>query len=187
MLRIPAYSLLLLLASGIPQSRETTLFDFSRERPPYLWYTVTDGVIGGTSRGSFGEGRGKYALFSGAVTIGESGGWVSVWSQDKKMDLSPFQGLALRVRGDGRTYRVALKMGRGVDAIQYMGRVTPPRSGWSVVRIRFLDLIPMFQGRILNDAPRFDPRQACAVGVMIADRQEGVFELLIERISAYAE
>ncbi len=188
MLRISAYILLLLFsARGIPQSRVVPLFDFSPEKQSGSWYVVADRVTGGGSTGSFGEGRGKYASFSGVVVAGKSDGWVSVWSHDEKMDLSRFTGLLLRVRGDGRTYRVALKMSRGVDAIQYMGRVTPPRSGWSLVHIRFNDLIPMFRGAILNDAPLFQPRQACAVGLMIADRQEGPFELLIERISAYAE
>lgn len=186
MLLLPAY-ILLLLASGIPQSRETTLFDFSKERERRNWYVVTDAVIGGTSRGSLTEGRGKYALFSGSVVSRESGGFVSVWSSDEYMDLSPYRGLAVRLRGDGKTFRVALKMGRGVDAIQYMARVTPPRSGWSVVRVRFRELVPMFQGSLIAKAPPFNPRQVFAVGIMVADGQDGYFELLIESVSAYAD
>ncbi len=186
MLQLPAY-ILLLLASGIPQSRETPLYNLSQEQGRRTWYVVTDAVLGGTSRGTLTAGRGNYALFSGTLVSRESGGWVSVWSSDEPMNLSSYQGLALRLRGDGRTYRVALKMERGVDAIQYMARVTPPRSGWSVVRIRFKELVPMFHGSLIANAPRFNPRLACAVGVMIADGQDGFFELLIESVSAYAD
>ncbi len=186
MLRLPLY-ILLILAGGIPQSRQTTLFDLSQDRERRSWYVVTDAVIGGTSRGSLTEGRGKYALFSGTLVSREAGGWVSVWSSEEYRDLSPYRGLALRLRGDGRTYRVALKVERGVDAVQYMARVTPPRSGWSVMRIRFRELVPMFQGSIIANAPPFNPRRVCAVGVMIADGQDGYFELLIESLSAYAE
>jgi monofunctional biosynthetic peptidoglycan transglycosylase len=177
--------LLLFLMNGVPQPREVPLFDFLREEHLRGWYVVTDGVVGGGSRGNVVQGRGKYAVFSGLVS--DSGGFASLWSRDAGMDLSRFTGLALRVRGDGKTYRVALKMSRGVDAIQYMGRITPLRSGWSVIRIRFNELTPMFRGTILNDARPFDPTQTVAVGLMIADRQEGAFELMIERISAYAD
>ncbi len=184
---IVPYLLLLLISGEIPQSREEPLFGFSRDQQLSRWYVVTDAVIGGTSRGTLGEGKGKYALFSGVVSGGKTGGFVSVWSRDEPMDLSRFTGLTLRLRGDGKTYRVALKMERGVEATQYFGRVTPPRSGWSVVRIRFNELIPMFRGTILNDAPPFLPGRTVAIGVMVSDKQEGAFELMVERISAYAE
>jgi monofunctional biosynthetic peptidoglycan transglycosylase len=183
----PAYLVLLLIAIGSPQTREVPLFDFGVDRGARNWYVVTDAVTGGASRGEIGPGRGNYVRFSGRVAAADTSGFVSFWSREAAMDLSRFAGLALRVRGDGKTYKVALKMGKGVDAIQYMARITPPRSGWSVVRVRFRELLPMLRGAILSDARRFDPAQTMALGVMIADRQEGVFELMVERISVYAD
>jgi hypothetical protein len=96
-------------------------------------------------------------------------------------------GLALRVRGDGKTYCVALKTNRGVDAVQYVVRITPPRSGWSVVRVPFREVVPSSHGEILKNAPPFDPARVVAIGVLVADRQDGAFELLIEKVSAYVE
>jgi len=183
MISLLAY--LFVLAAGTPQSGDVPLFDFITDQRLRGWYVVTDGVMGGSSRGSVVQGKGKYAVFSGNVS--GSGGFVSLWSRDAALDLSKFDGLAIRLRGDGKTYRLAMKNGRGVDVIQYMGRITPPRSGWSVLRVRFDEMVPMFRGEILKVAPRINPGQTMAVGVMIADGQEGSFELMIERISAYVE
>jgi hypothetical protein len=183
MISLAAY--LLFFAAGALQSGDVPLFDFVTEQRLRGWYVVTDGVMGGGSKGSVVQGKGKYAVFSGQVS--GAGGFASLWSRDAALDLSKFAGLTLRLRGDGKSYRVAAKNGKGVDAIQYMMRVTPARSGWSLVRVRFDELVPMFRGEILKEAPRFNPGRTMAVGVMIADGQEGPFELMIERVSAYVE
>ena len=187
MLHLLQNILLVLLVNAFPQSREALLFDFAQIQSIGRWYVVTDGVAGGGSRGMFGEGRGKYASFSGVLAGDRPGAFASVWSRDAGLDLSRMTGLALRVRGDGKTYRVALKTNRGVDAVQYVARITPPRSGWSVVRVSFRELVPMSQGGMLKSAPRFDPARVVAIGVVISDHQDGAFELLIEKVSAYVE
>jgi NADH dehydrogenase [ubiquinone] 1 alpha subcomplex assembly factor 1 len=187
MLHLLQNILLVLLVNGFPQSHEALLFDFAQDQSRGRWYVVTDGVAGGRSRGTFGQGRGNYASFSGVLVGDKPGAFVSVWSRDAGLDLSRMAGLAFRVRGDGKTYRVALRMNRGVDAIQYVARITPPRSGWSLVRVSFRELVPMSQEEILKSAPPFDPSRVVAIGVVIADRQDGAFEFLIEKVSVYVE
>jgi NADH dehydrogenase [ubiquinone] 1 alpha subcomplex assembly factor 1 len=187
MLRTLQYLFLILLVNRFSQPHEALLFDFAQDQSIGRWYVVTDGVVGGGSRGTFGQGRGRYASFSGVLARDKPGAFASVWSRDAALDLSRMTGLALRVRGDGKIYRVALRTNRGVDAVQYVARITPPRSGWSVVRVSFRELVPMSQGEVLKGAPRFDPARVVAIGVVISDRQDGAFELLIEKVSAYVE
>jgi monofunctional biosynthetic peptidoglycan transglycosylase len=55
--------------------------------------------------------------------------------------------------------------------------LTPPAGSVSRTRIAFVDLVPMWRGRRVPDAPPFDPARAAQMGLVIGDKQAGAFEL----------
>jgi monofunctional biosynthetic peptidoglycan transglycosylase len=78
-----------------------TIIDFSRG--DVTWPHINDGVMGGVSSGGISAVDG-YATFRGTVSFDNNGGFSSVRSPTVVLDLSMFEGLVLRVRGDGKRY-----------------------------------------------------------------------------------
>ena len=89
-----------------------TIIDFSRG--DVIWPHINDGVMGGVSSGAMSAADG-YATFRGTVSFDNNGGFSSVRSPAVVRDLSPFDGLVLRVRGDGKRYGFRLKTGIGIS------------------------------------------------------------------------
>ena len=78
-----------------------TLLDFAEELD---WIVVNDGVMGGRSSSRFERGE-EYGVFTGNVSLENNGGFSTMRSQAQDLDLADFDGLLLRVRGDGTDRR----------------------------------------------------------------------------------
>ena len=161
------------------------LFDFSTPGAADLWYAINDGVMGGVSQGALratGEGT---AEFTGRVSLENDGGFASVRSRDGRHDLGWASGIELRVRGDGRRYKINLKIDPSFGGILYRAAF-PARAGeWQTQRLPFADFEPSFRGGIVRGASPLDPSSVRSVGLMISDRQAGPFRLEIAWIDAY--
>lgn len=160
-----------------------TLFTFA-DSEHGAWTAVNDNVMGGRS-----EGRPELSAgvlrFSGELSLENNGGFSSI-RHPVSLDLSDYDGVRLRVRGDGRRYQLRLHS----DA-RYYGRpvafggtfATEPGE-WVDVDVRFDELQATFRGRQL-DGYSFDPAKVELLGILLADKQPGPFALEIDRIVAY--
>jgi hypothetical protein len=124
-----------------------------------------------------------HAIFSGAVSFENNGGFASVRSRPVVYDLSAFGGLVLRVRGDGKRYFFRLKTDTSFDGVSYQVEITPPAGEWAEFALPFNEFVPVYRGRIVPDHPPLDPSRIASFGLLIS-RQEGPFRLDIEAIRA---
>ena len=83
------------------EDNQTMLFDFSKPDAAKAWQTVNDGVMGGVSDGKVRITE-KNLEFYGTLSLENNGGFASVRSKAAKMDLSKYDGLVFKVRGDGQ-------------------------------------------------------------------------------------
>ena len=84
---------------------------WSAERPELLeWGPLDDVVMGGVSRSTFITGS-SCATFSGVVTSENNGGFAGCRTRALRpaLDLRRFEGLRLRLRGDGNRYKLILR------------------------------------------------------------------------------
>ena len=90
----------------------------------------------------------------------------------------------LELLGDGKRYKLNLRTDRGFDGVNYQAAFAPPAGQWATLRLALDGFQPSWRGRAVPDAPPL--RGACIeqVGLMIADRQFGAFELSIGAIRA---
>lgn len=165
-----------------PQSR--TLFDFGAGTEP--WRSIDDGVMGGVSRSEMAVADGT-AVFRGEVSLESGGGFASVRSAPEPRDLSAFDGVKIRVRGDGRRYKLRLRDTAGFDGVNHQATFEPPEGEWVTLRFPFSDFAPVFRGRPVPDAPPLDPGRVHTFGFLISDRQAGPFRLQIDSVAAYRE
>ena len=83
------------------------------------WREVDDGVMGGVSRGRMAATRGGLR-WAGTLSSENNGGFVSTRIGFPAVDLSGASGLRLRLKGDGRTYKITLNTsGRNMGGIGY--------------------------------------------------------------------
>lgn len=189
--RLAAVMAAALSLAGIPagpNSMERLLVDFSAAGEQDRWMLVTDTVMGGGSTGSWRISPDRTARFRGRLRIGAFGGFVSARWAPRHFDLTGFEGIALRVRGDGRIYRLRLRNEDRFEAIAYQASFTAETGdaeGWTTVRVPFREFVAAHHGTVLPDAAPLDPAEIRQIGIMIADPPEGEFRLEIDWIKAY--
>jgi monofunctional biosynthetic peptidoglycan transglycosylase len=175
-------------AQSVQVSKETQemelvpVMDFDEESEP--WRTINDGVMGGVSSSGFLVKEG-IARFEGTVSLENNGGFASVRSRSRDYDISLFQGMVLRVRGDGKRYAFRLRTTSGFDGISYEARFKSVADQWITVRMPFKAFQPVFRGRVIRDAEPLDLKSVKTFGFLISDKQTGKFRLEIDWVNAY--
>ena len=74
-----------------------------------LWSIVNDGVMGGRSTSKISLTDERTALFTGFVSLENNGGFASTRAAFQSLDLSAYEGVTLRVKGDGRRYQLRFR------------------------------------------------------------------------------
>ncbi|VAH27038.1 unnamed protein product [Triticum turgidum subsp. durum] len=169
----------------------------------FVWGALDDVVMGGVSESAFqiqptgsetGEATG---LFKGTVSTSNNGGFTSIRTKNFTVpeDLSAYDGVELRVKGDGRRYKLIIRTSYEWDTIGYTASFDTTKGEWQSVRIPFSSLIPVFRARTATDAPPFDASNITALQLMFSKFEydgklnptfaEGQFELPFSSIKAY--
>lgn len=186
--RVLVLTAVLFCASAIAQEEEPRLvmYEFSRSSDANEWRTINDTVMGGVSSSTFRTPGDGIGVFAGHVSLENYGGFASVRSRPKFRDLSEWQGVALRVRGDGRSYKLGLKTDASWDSVIYQASFQTVAGQWMEVRLPFNTCCaPSFRGQDVPDAPALNPARIFQISLMISEKQEGPFQLEIDWIAAY--
>jgi len=160
------------------------LTDFATDRGDLDWYVMNDNVMGGRSEGTFKIEQGVLHFAGSTNTRG--GGFSSIRTTPTKVDLSEFEGIRLRIRGDGRryTWRLATNARWRGRQIGYWADFDTEDGTWTTVEIPFSQFIPRYRGTRL-DGPALEPGQITDMGLMIYDKLDGPFELRLASVAAY--
>ena len=150
------------------------------------WPNIDDPVMGGLSRSRMTV-SGDVAVFEGVVSLENNGGFASLRSRPAEHDLRGFDGIALRLPGDGKTYGVRLRTDSRFDGVSYQTKVATEADRWVEIRLPFETFAPVFRGRRVPGYPALDPARIQTFGLIISDKQEGPFRLEIDWITAFRE
>jgi len=162
------------------------LTDFAADSPDLGWYVQNDNVMGGRSEGGFETKEQGELIFAGSTNT-NGGGFSSIRTQPFTLDLSNYDGIQLRVRGDGRRYTWQLQTTaryRGYP-VSYWTDFDTLDGEWSTVNIPFSSFYPQFRGFKL-DGPELDPSEIKELGLYIYDKKDGPFELRLDSVEAYS-
>lgn len=170
---------LILLMSLFPNPTSMILFDFNSETDIKQWRVVNDGVMGGVSIGTITLTEDNHALFSGKVLLENNGGFSSIRHRFVKKEVSSFQKIVLRVKGDGKTYRFRVKSN---SSDYYSYTYTFKTSGtWETIEIAFSEMVPSFRGRRVN-LPNYPGKTVEEIAFLIGNGKEEIFALEIDKI-----
>jgi len=181
-------SALLLVASvlGVGRAAPLLLDDFSRAdgRSAFgtAWRAFTDQVMGGVSTQSVGREtvEGEQALrLRGEVRLDNNGGFVQVaLDLGGPRDASAFEGLRLRVLGNGERYAVHLRSRDTRLPWQYYDAAFTAGPQWSEVELPFDGFAPQALRMPL------DRRTLLSVGI-VASKRAFQADVAVSRIELY--
>jgi Complex I intermediate-associated protein 30 (CIA30) len=186
----------------LPTSSDLELFDFTDGRPEVAqsWGAVDDVVMGGVSASGL-KMSSNCAIFTGDISTENSGGFASIRTRnfEPALDLSNYQGISVRVRGDGKRYKLFVRPGAQWDGLGYaysfdtnssMGNITN-------LRIPFSNLVPVMRAKTVPDAPPLDPSAIASLQIMLSkfeydgnlnpNFRAGDFSLELFSIGAYGD
>jgi len=167
-------------AAGTPK----VLFDFDGKKSSTGWVAVNDNVMGGVSRGGHTLTETGSLVFRGSLSLENNGGFSSIRTQRKRTDLSGYDGLEVRVRGDGRTYWLTINTNLRIPAGSYRVLIPTKAGQWQTVRAPFSSFKATSFGRVL---PLFVPVSRSkieSIGFLIADKKAGPFRLEVDWVRA---
>jgi NADH dehydrogenase [ubiquinone] 1 alpha subcomplex assembly factor 1 len=158
------------------------LFDFTDPSAANAWHTIDDRVIGGISRSTLRHDPAGHAVFEGTVSLERNGGFASVRSSSGERGLPGAGACLIELRGDHKQFKLNLLTDDGFDSLNYQVSFTPKGTDWQTLHLPLADFRASFRGREVSVAPPLAPARIRQVGLMIAGRQAGSFELHIRRI-----
>ncbi|KHN06420.1 Putative complex I intermediate-associated protein 30 [Glycine soja] len=180
--------------------RGKLLFGFEGKNYRQLpWGALDDVVMGGVSESTFqidpsgGENGVPTGIFKGVVSTANNGGFTSIRTKNfsEPENLSAYDGLEFRLKGDGRRYKIIVRTSSDWDALGYTAGFDTEKGKWQSIRVPFSSLRPVFRARTVSDAPPFDPSIVLMFSKFEYDGKlnetfvEGPFELPVSSIHAY--
>lgn len=160
------------------------------------WGAIDDVVMGGVSESSLSFGQ-SGAIFSGVVSTANSGGFASVRTPnfEPPLDLSAYDGIELRLKGDGQRYKFLVRGETQWDGIAFSTSVDTELEMWQTVRLPFGHMRPIFRSKTVPNA-QLDRRKIYAFQIMLSKFEydgglnprfrAGGFQMQLESISAYS-
>jgi monofunctional biosynthetic peptidoglycan transglycosylase len=166
---------------------QRTVIDFLSPGEVEKWESLNDVVMGGVSGSHLELVPGEGAVFEGNVSLEHGGGFASVRTHPREFGLSGCDGVVIRVRGDGRRYRLRLRTDDDYEGVAYQSSFGTTPGQWEDVCLPFSAFHPSFRGQDVPHAPPLDPGRIRRFGFMIADRQAGPFRLEIGWVHSYGD
>ena len=160
------------------------LFDFQSGTPS--WSSVDDSVMGGVSQSASRVLDEGVLEFSGTMSLENNGGFASIRSPWNPIDLSEYDGILIRVLGDGQVYRLRIRTAATGSEVAYNSLFETQDGEWTTVYIPFETMIPTFRG-FRAPVGGLDARAVTSLGLMLSDKQPGAFSLQVDWIRAVSE
>ena len=185
-------------AKSLNKSTDKLIFDFNNPSADLkeIWGAVDDVVMGGVSESEI-KFIDNMAVFTGNVSTQNSGGFASVRTKNiaPPFDLSTYEGIELRVKGDGQRYKFLARTESKWDGIAYCHSFDTVDNSWIDVRIPFNQLVPVFRAKTLDSKELINTQNICSLQLMLSKFEydgelnpnfmPGHFALQVESIKAY--
>ncbi|KAG8058556.1 hypothetical protein GUJ93_ZPchr0002g23353 [Zizania palustris] len=126
-----------------------------------VWGALDDVVMGGVSESTFqiqptgSETGGPTGLFKGIVSTSNNGGFTSIRTKNFTVpeDLSAYDGIELRVKGDGNRYKLIVRTSFEWDTVGYIASFDTTNGEWQnvcCIVVQICPFIPVTYGSAFN-------------------------------------
>mgnify|MGYP001301094367 FL=1 len=171
------------MTSSFIQSQNIDIVNTKKDIGTDYWRIVNDDVMGGVSKSNVTlDPSNFFIFFRGNLSMDNNGGFASCRHAFNDPKLEKTKLFKIRLKGDGKIYQ--FRVGTSETYASYCYDFQTIKDKWIEVDILTEKLIPKIRGRYVPNAPSFDPKYVREIGILIAEKQEGKFALLLESIKA---
>lgn len=156
--------------------------DFTNAKIASQMWVVNDGVMGGVSESRIRHDA-EGVVIEGLVSLENNGGFASVRSAVTfAADISA---LDVKIKGDGKRYKFILRTDTSPRTPMYQADFVAA-TGWHTYRFVPRDFRASFRGRAV-EAPELVFADARELGILIADKQAGLFQVQLQFVRALSD
>lgn len=161
------------------------LDDFKTTSTIGTWISVNDGVMGGLSKGGPKINQEKKMVFKGEISLANNGGFSSIRTRGSVLSLSNYNGLEIKIKGDGRMYYLTSRS-NSKRMLAFWSPIQPAKNEWTVIRVPFDSFYATYFGKKIP-MMSLNTKKITSIGLMLYDKQGGSFEIETEYIKAYKD
>ena len=163
----------------ISSTTEPMRIDFGNKQDGQDWRPLLDGVMGGLSQGRMTLNNNSLS-FSGSVSLANNGGFSSMRSPFSAVDLSAYETLVIRARGEGQSFAIVLENDRRWYN-PYFKKAFQPTEEWQTFEIPLAEFDLYQIGRKIGSVPTEEALAATIrLGIVTNDKKEGPFSLEVD-------
>ena len=162
-------------------SSKKTLYSFT-EQGKGQWRVQDDVVMGGRSDSQLKMTEENQARFFGQVSLENNGGFCSIHQtveDDPYVIPDQSSAFVLRVKGDGKSYKFRVRTPNGRHAYGYT--FSTKSDDWETVTVPFRKMEAEYHGEPV-DVPNYAGENVVEMQLLIGNKKEETFEILIETI-----
>jgi monofunctional biosynthetic peptidoglycan transglycosylase len=182
----PILFLFLWFQSNPEMIKDPLMFDFGEGKDFGRWAIINDGVMGGLSQ-SQAQVTGDALLFKGSVSLKNNGGFVSLRGPMGRYDLSAYRSVEIRYQSDtDRKFELLIEKETPFYLPKYRAKFGSKTQDWVTITIPLKDLEISRMGATISQG--IDPNELKdiqRIGFILADKQEGSFQLRIDYLKFY--
>ncbi len=177
--------ILVIMTMVVFMTGKPATLDFGIDKGGEEWYALNDTVMGGLSDGEL-RLTDDSIIFSGKVSLENNGGFASIRSPWKAIDISQYENLEIRCRGYGQSFTVTFENDQRWF-MPYYKKVIPLKAGkekkWQTIKLPLREFdeyrIGSLTGELLTDELL---QYIIRMGIMTADKGTEPFQLEIDYI-----
>ena len=161
--------------------------DFGKGKSGNDWYVVNDGVMGGLSSSNikFTENS---MIFEGVVSLENNGGFASVRSSTKSLDLSKHKTVTIRFRSPSITRVFSLRLNTNDTYYKpsYNQKFQSISNDWQEITFSLDGFKETILGRETGAVIAQEQlKKIIRLGIMLNDKKEGSFSIEIDSITIH--
>jgi monofunctional biosynthetic peptidoglycan transglycosylase len=147
------------------------------------WTIISDNVMGGLTKSTLMYTENSL-LLTGNLSLENYGGFSSVKSKFKQMDLSEYKGIKIKFRSNNQKYAITLEDSRNWTKPYYKGAINEVmQNGWVETMINFSDFETYQIGEPTGEKLKKSVlKNILRVGIMTTEKKEGPFSIEVEYI-----
>lgn len=159
--------------------------DFGKEKDGQAWQIINDDVMGGKSNSkiSFTDDT---MLFEGDISLQNNGGFASVRSPIRNMDLSKYTKVKIRYKSSKRDFALIFSNDLKYYNPKYKLSFSPKTENWETIEFLLSDAIETRMGQptgaTISDVSL---KNIIRFGFILSDKKEGSFALEIDYLEFY--
>jgi len=140
--------------SSLTSPKEKMIFAFKKKEEVENFQRLDDVIMGGKSESSWKKHK-KFATWTGKL-IEEGGGFCGTRAKDLDVNLSEWDGIRIKVRGDGSRFKMNFKAPIFADRPEstYQATFETKAGEWAIIDIPLTSFVPVKMSNVQYEAPR---------------------------------